>query len=289
MSERSVLVTGCSSGFGRALVTALLARGYVVHATLRSLEARRDVFAEDIYRFGARFHLHELDVASREDRAAVREAVRRASGALFALVNNAGYGQMGALEDLSEEQFRAQMEVNFFGTMNMCREFLPLLRAGHGRIVNLSSVLGFFGIPLGSAYCASKFAMEGLTESLYHELSPHGVQVCLVEPGGFRTSFGDNMKWGEKSFSPESPYTRQSLNLRALNGRERQGRGVPLERVVKKIVRLLDARRMPLRLRAGVDCESMHWFRTLLPERAGAPLLAWIFGKMLGRKAPSAT
>lgn len=288
MSERAVLVTGCSSGFGRALVTALLARGFVVHATLRDLEARRDRFAEDTYRFGERLHLHELDVARGEDRAVVREAIRRGGGGLYALVNNAGYGQMGALEDLTEAQFRSEMEVNFFGTMNMCREFLPLLRAGRGRIVNLSSVLGFFGIPLGSAYCASKFAMEGLTESLYHELSPHGVQVCLVEPGGFRTNFGDNMRWGERSFAPDSPYTSQSLNLRALNRRERQGRGVPLERVVRKIVRLLEARRMPLRLRAGTDCEAMHWFRSLFPERAGAPLLAWVFGKLLQRKPPPA-
>jgi NAD(P)-dependent dehydrogenase (short-subunit alcohol dehydrogenase family) len=178
------------------MVDEFLARGWHVLASMRRVEERREGFAPLLGRYPDRLQLLELDVADADQRAAAIEAARR-HGRLDCLVPNAGYGAFGALEDLSEEQLRHVFEVNFFGAALLIRAALPLVREAQGSVVVMSSAFGFNCFPLTSAYCATKFALEGLAESLYYELHPHGVRVGLIEPGANVTGFGERVIWGE--------------------------------------------------------------------------------------------
>jgi NAD(P)-dependent dehydrogenase (short-subunit alcohol dehydrogenase family) len=176
-------VTGASRGFGRALSEAVLARGERLVATARHPEELADLAER-----GA--EVLPLDVT---DRAAVQAAVARGVerfGRLDVVVNNAGYGHFGAIEELTEEELRGQFEVNLFGVLNVTRAVLPQLRAQRsGHIVQMSSLNGIEGMVGGGYYCASKFAVEGLSESLAAEVAPLGIRVTIVEPGPHRTGF----------------------------------------------------------------------------------------------------
>jgi NAD(P)-dependent dehydrogenase (short-subunit alcohol dehydrogenase family) len=195
---RRALVTGSSTGIGRLAVSELLRRGWSVLATMRRADERRDLFAEELAANPGTLEVMSLDVADAGERAAVAAHVME-TGVLDCLINNAGYGLFGALEDLSEEQLRRQFEVNFFGAALLTRDLLPALRRCGGSVLLVSSVLGRTGFPLTSGYCASKYALEGLGEALYYELQPLGVRVGIVEPGGRRTRFGDNVEWAAGS------------------------------------------------------------------------------------------
>lgn len=265
----AVLVTGASSGFGHALAGAFLAAGWEVVATLRDAPARAGRLADLARAHPGRLAVLSLDVADPAERAAVAAEVDGRPGGLDCLVNNAGYGLFGALEDLSEAQLRRQLEVNFLGPALLTRALLPALRRARGRVVNVSSVLGFRGLPLTSAYAASKFALEGWSESLHLELRPHGVQVALVEPGGHRTGFATGVEWGAGS-GPGSLYAAQTAAYRALVARFRLRRGAGPERVARTVVRLAATRRMPLRTRVGADSRLAHLLGRVLPEP-----LAW--------------
>ncbi len=272
MKDRTVLITGCSSGFGRALVPVLLGRHWTVIASLRNAEARTGLFSQELKIHPHSLHVISLDVTNEQEREKAFEFARDRFHRLDVLINNAGHGLFGALEDVSETQLRQQMEANFFGTAFMTRTFLPLLRQARGKILNISSVMGSFGMPLSSGYCSSKFALEGLSECLYYELKPFGVQVCLVEPGRHRTDFSRNMVWGEKSQDSRSLYTRltEAFDRR----RERLGkRVVPQENVVRVIVKLCETPRVPLRVPVGKDALLAQLIQTLLPQRLRTALL----------------
>lgn len=184
--RRAILITGCSSGIGLASARAMKARGWRVFATARKAEdlARlRDVEGVEPV---------ELELSDGASIAACAEKfVAETRGAqLLALFNNAAYGQPGAVEDLKPDILRRQFEVNFIGTHDLTRQIIPAMRAkGAGRIVTCSSVLGFIGAPFRGAYCASKFALEGLTDSMRLELRGSGILVSLIEPGPIRTRF----------------------------------------------------------------------------------------------------
>jgi NAD(P)-dependent dehydrogenase (short-subunit alcohol dehydrogenase family) len=190
------LITGVSSGFGRCLAEAALARGDRVVGTVRNAA---QISAFEQLSPGGFAHGVLLDVT---DAAAVPHAIEQAlshAGKIDVLVNNAGYGLFGALEEVSDAEAREVFDTNFFGTVNTIRAVLPHFRQrGCGHIVNLSSVAGLIGIAGCGFYCASKHAVEGLSESLAQELKPFGVHVTLVEPGGFRTNFaGRSLRWSE--------------------------------------------------------------------------------------------
>lgn len=276
---RRVLVTGSSSGIGRLAVSELLRRGWAVLATMRRADERRDLFAEELAAHPGALEVLSLDVADPGERAAAVARVME-TGALDCLINNAGYGLFGALEDLSEEQLRRQLEVNFFGAALLTRDLLPALRRSGGSVLLVSSVLGRAGFPLTGAYCASKFALEGLGEALYYELRPLGVRVGIVEPGGRRTRFGDNVEWAEGS---SEVYREVTAGYRALLDKVRGRRGKrSAEAVVSALVRLAEARTVPLRTRVGGDAAAMT-VAELLPERARTRL----FGAMFRRAGVS--
>lgn len=212
---RKVLITGATSGFGKLLVDAFLTNGDFVIASGRQLNSRPEIFENERVKYSRRFLEIEMDVTLADQVQQAASLIKQKLGHIDILINNAGFGLFGALEDIQDPEIRYQMEVNFFGTVSVTRAFLPMLRIARGKIFNFSSVFGFMGFPLTSLYCASKFAVEGLTESLRGELAPHGVQVCLIEPGGYRTNFGKNLSWSQAD--PDSIYHVQMKNYRMIH------------------------------------------------------------------------
>lgn len=173
-----VLVTGASSGIGRACAEHLAARGFRVFGTQRRPSEAG----------GGAFEMLAMDVDDDASVAGAVAVVIERAGRIDAVVNNAGYAVMGAVEDTSIAEARAQLETNFFGVLRVCRAVLPGMRAqGGGHIVNISSLAGVLGLPFSGLYSASKFALEGMSESLRHELRPFGIRVVLIEPGDFRS------------------------------------------------------------------------------------------------------
>jgi NAD(P)-dependent dehydrogenase (short-subunit alcohol dehydrogenase family) len=185
VSARAILITGCSSGIGLASARTMKARGWRVLATARRPEDLERLEKEE----GVEALSLELaDAASIA--AGATEALARTDGQLYALFNNAAFGQVGAVEDLSPERLRHQIEVNVVGAHDLTRRVLPTMRAnGEGRIVQCSSVLGLVTGPYRGAYCASKFALEALSDALRLELRETGIRVSLIEPGPIRTRF----------------------------------------------------------------------------------------------------
>ncbi len=266
------LVTGCSSGIGLDLVEPLVAEGYTVVATMRRAAERAGVLGDAVQRHPDRIVVLELDVTDGAARHAVLETIRERWGRLDLLVNNAGFGVFGALENLTEQEIRQQIEVNVISVIMLVQESLPLLRRSSGRIITISSVLGITGLPLTSLYCLSKFAVEGLGEALYHELAPYGVQICNIEPGGHRTQFGRNICWGTRALDDPLPYTEETKRYREdMRGRIGE-RAVPSSNVVRAIIGVLRRRRMPLRVPCGADSRGAILAKKLLP----APLFLWI-------------
>ncbi|HMK41247.1 MAG TPA: SDR family oxidoreductase [Methyloceanibacter sp.] len=185
MEQRSILITGCSSGIGLASAREMKARGWRVFATARKPDdikrLRDEIGVESLY----------LDYAEPASIAAAADDVLAATGGtLAALFNNGAYGQPGAVEDLRPEVLRAQFEANVFGWHDLTTRLIPAMRAqGEGRIVFCSSVLGLIAAPYRGAYCASKFAVEALADALRIELAPSGIKVILIEPGPIASRF----------------------------------------------------------------------------------------------------
>ncbi|GGK76148.1 SDR family NAD(P)-dependent oxidoreductase [Streptomyces flaveus] len=195
MPAKVWFITGTSRGFGRVWAQAALERGDRVAATARSLASIDDLAVK----YGDAVQLLSLDVSDRE---AVRAAVTAAHerfGRLDVVVNNAGYGLFGAVEDVTEEQARAQFDTNFFGTLWVTQAVLPILRSqGDGHILNMSSIAGIASWPMLGLYHASKWAIEGLGDSLAQEVARFGIRVTLVEPGPYRTDWrGSSAVWAE--------------------------------------------------------------------------------------------
>jgi hypothetical protein len=187
MSDRTVVITGCSSGIGRATAYAFLDEEWTVYATARN--------PADIETLGeAGCDIGTLDVRDPDDVERVIDRVIEEEGRLDALVNNAGYGQHGPLEDVDDELFEKQFDVNVFGPHRLIREALPHMRErGEGTVVNVSSVSGRLAAPGMGAYSASKHAIEGYSDSLRRELDPFGIDVSVVQPGPVETSFRDRV------------------------------------------------------------------------------------------------
>ena len=201
-----VLITGASAGIGKATALHLAGRGYVVIGTSRKLERLSGLFDEaeerGVHLFGV-----EIDPNSDESVQTVMPGVISQFGRIDALVNNAGFGVWGPIDSLSIDEIKLQFEANFFGCVRLIHSVLPqMLSRGSGRIVNISSVLGRMGTPFNGAYVSSKYALEGLSESLRVEVRPFGVHVSLVEPGLFETDFQKNQLYAEHSQDTDSPY-----------------------------------------------------------------------------------
>ncbi len=189
---RTAIITGCSSGIGLHTAVALARAGYNVTATMRDVTRAQPLreAAGDID-----IRVSRLDVNDQQSIIDVISDVTNDTGHIDVLVNNAGYGQFGSLEETPMADFRAQFETNLFGVVRTIQEVLPVMRQQRsGVIVNVGSVAGRMGLPFSPAYISSKFALEGLTESMRYELDPFGIQTTIIEPGVVKTSFLDSMR-----------------------------------------------------------------------------------------------
>ncbi len=246
MDGRTILITGCSSGIGQCVARGLAARGYRVFASARRQEDVEHLRAEG-------FTSLQLDLEdSGSIVAAVGEVLSRTEGQLYALFNNGAYGQPGAVEDLSREVLRQQFETNLFGWHELTNRVLPVMRRqGYGRIIQNSSVLGFVALPFRGAYTASKYALEGLTDTLRLELRGTGIHVSLIEPGPIESRFRPNAYAAYKRhIDPQTSVHR----ARYLNMEERllkTGPAVPFtlppEAVLRKVIHALESRRPRVR------------------------------------------
>ena len=247
-------ITGASKGLGLSLVKQLLTAGHKVAATSRNVEDLKKAVGEDLPNF--------LPLAvNLKDETSVKasvDATVASFGQLDVVVNNAGYGLVGSLEELSDKESRENFEVNVFGTLNVIRTTMPHLRAQQsGHIFNIASVGGFFGdFPGFGIYCATKFAVVGLSESLAAEVKEFGIKVTVVQPGYFRTSFLTNGSLGV----PENPITAyaavrasQNAHQEGINGNQQ---GDP-EKAAAVLIKVADAENPPVHLFLGQDAYDL--------------------------------
>ncbi|HEY5790606.1 MAG TPA: SDR family oxidoreductase [Gammaproteobacteria bacterium] len=272
-TARSILVTGCSSGIGRCVADGLRARGWRVFATARR---PADVDALRAAGFADALRLDLDDSASIG--AAVDAVLARTGGRLDALFNNGAYGQPGAVEDLTRAALRAQFESNLFGWLELTNRVLPVMRRqGHGRVLMNSSVLGLVAMPLRGAYNASKFALEGLTDTLRLELAGSGVQVVLIEPGPIESRFRANALAAFRRHVDTERSAHRAVYARMLARLEKPGPAAPFtlppEAVLRAVLRALESRRPRRRYAVTLPTHLFALLRRLLPAALLDPLL----------------
>ncbi|MYZ46346.1 oxidoreductase [Propylenella binzhouense] len=264
--RRAWLVTGCSSGLGRALSEVLLSRGERVVCTARQTARIADLAD----RHPDRALALPLDVTEPASIGAAVPAALDWTGGIDVLVNNAGYGLVGALEEVDEEALKRNFDANIYGPYRMIRALLPHMRArGRGHIVNVSSMTGFVGAPGFCFYSATKFALEGMSEALAQEVAPFGIRVTIVEPGPFRTEFRNRSM---ESAPPMEAYAATIGRFReALMETDGKQPGDPY-RGAEAMIAAVDAETPPLRLPLGAVCVGA--IRGKL-ERVSRELDAW--------------
>tara|TARA_B100000929_G_scaffold172693_1_gene136793 strand:+ start:2393 stop:3238 length:846 start_codon:yes stop_codon:yes gene_type:complete len=197
--EKVAIVTGSSSGIGLETSLALARDGFYTFASMRDIN-KDEKIKEAIEKENLNIEILQLDVDSEESVNSAINTIIEKKGQIDVLINNAGYGMWGTVEDVSIDEFKKQFETNFFSIIRLIHKVAPIMRnRGSGNIVNVSSVAGRIGFPVSPAYISSKFALEGLSESLRFELMPFGVNVIIIEPGVIKTNFFDSMKLAEKA------------------------------------------------------------------------------------------
>jgi len=264
---RVVLITGATSGIGRACAERLASSGWRVFGAGRRADAPGT---------GGAVEILPMDVDDESSVRACVETVLRRAGRIDAVINNAGFSTRGAIEDTPIEDAKAQFETNFFGVLRVCRAVLPALRAsGGGHIVNISSLAGLVGLPFTGLYSASKFALEGVSESLRLETRPFGIHVTLVEPGDFQSEI--NIK--RRIFtSKDSVY--QTALQKLLQRRSRDEASAPTPEPVARLVEsILNSDRPKTRYAVGMLRQ-----RILVPAKRFLPqqVFEWLFSRNMG-------
>lgn len=274
-SPRTALITGASSGFGLLTTVTLARRGWQVLATMRDLN-RRERLEAAAKNAGIldRIEFHLLEVTNAEQIASLAAKVAERPTPLNALVNNAGFAMAGYADDVTDAELRTQFETNFFGAAAVTRAFLPQFRRQRsGHIVMVSSIAGRSGFPGASSYVASKFALEGWSESLRFEFKPLGINVVLVEPGTFDTDlWSRNAAISTGSQNAESPNAARIARFR--KGIESSGPRPNPQVVADGIAAILDNPKPRLRYAFGKDAKMGLLARTLLPFSLYERLLA---------------
>ncbi len=260
MHKQSViLITGASSGFGKTTATYLIRKGHIVYGT-----SRKPVDEAD----GIRMLI--MDVTQPQSIRQAVEQIIAEQGRIDILINNAGLGISGALELATDEEIKQQMDTNFMGVVNMCKAVLPEMRkARKGLIINISSIGGLIAVPFQGYYSASKFAIEGFSEALLHEVRPFGIQVCLVEPGDFRTNFTANRNVSEATIT--DPDYRDNF-IRTMTAIEMmENGGAHPDKLARTIGKLIKKKRLPFRTKTGpitqvlfANCKGWLWDRFIL-------------------------
>lgn len=264
-NQRVAVVTGASSGIGYETSLTLARNGFVTYATMRSLNKGENIkTAAEEEKLPLK--IVQLDVTDDESvKDAMQSIISEASG-IDVLVNNAGYGLVGALEDLAMEEIKSQYGTNLFGVIRVTQAVLPIMRKQKsGIIVNISSAAGRFAIPGQSAYVSTKFAIEGLSESIAYELEPFGIKVVLIEPGIVKTSMANNMVIAKKSQDPSSPYYRLIENAVSSIEHGLETRSSP-DVVAKVVLKAVTSENPNLRYLAGKDIETWMEAKRSMPD-----------------------
>lgn len=254
-NNKVAVVTGSSSGIGYETSIALARDGFITYATMRNLQKGNNITS-----FGDKEKLPlkfiKLDVTDDFSVTNAIESIMSESGRIDVLVNNAGYGLAGAFEDLTMDEIKQQYETNFFGVFRVTQAVIPIMRKQKsGIIVNVSSGAGRFGYPGGSAYVSTKFALEGLSESISYELNPFGIKVILVEPGVIRTNFESGMVKAKKSREPSSAYWGMTQKMDKLFSQLLQNSSPP-SLVANIILQAVKSENPNFRYLAGKDVEQ---------------------------------
>ena len=266
-NHKVAVVTGSSTGIGYETSLTLARNGFLTYATMRNLnksENMKMVATKE----NLPIRIKQLDVTDDISVTNAVQAVSSEAGRIDVLVNNAGYGLNGAFEDLAMDEIKAQYETNVFGLIRMTQAVLPIMRRQKsGTIVNISSGAGRFGFPSGSAYVSTKFAVEGLSESMSYELEPFGIKVAIVEPGVIRTNFADGLVVAKKSKERSSPYSQ--LMQKAANGFEKMMKNASSPDLVANVVlKAVRSEILSLRYLAGNDVEEWLGKRNMADEES---------------------
>jgi short-subunit dehydrogenase len=284
MTKRFALITGTSSGFGKVLTEEYLNQGHVVYATMRGANKRSEL--QDLKdKFPETLKIHSLDVTQTAEIDELFDLIsKETQGKLDVLINNAGAGSFGAFEDYQLDEIRALMETNFFSVINMTKRFLPLLRSSKGRVINLSSMMGEFSMPLSSVYCASKYALEGLSEGLYYELSLLNVEVCTIRPGGHRTNFMNSVKWASNSTNPHSAYARVTAGIKGLMDKKISKADAPGAENIRPLIKyIISSPKLPRSLYLGKDAFALRILRAFLPSSLYYFMMNFSYHKILAK------
>jgi NAD(P)-dependent dehydrogenase (short-subunit alcohol dehydrogenase family) len=252
-NEKVALVTGSSRGIGFVTSTTLARNGFLTYASMRNLDKEKEIrLVVDKEKIPLK--TIQLDVTDSNSVDNAIKSIMDQSGRIDVLVNNAGYGLVGAFEELSMEEIKQQYETNLFGVIRVTQAVLPIMRKQKsGIIVNMSSGAGRFGYPNGSAYVSTKFALEGLTESVAYEVEPFGIKIVLVEPGFVRTNFSNVV--AKKSQSTNSQYSKMTEKM-AASIEQMKLKSCPPELVANVVLEVVTSKNPNLRYLAGKDVEK---------------------------------
>lgn len=254
--SKTIFISGASKGFGKIWAEAFLKRGDKVVATARNIDTLQDL----VTTYGDTILPLQLDVNDREADFAAIEKAKAHFGSIDVLINNAGFGVFGAVEEVSEKEARDQIETNVFGLLWLTQAAIPVMRKqGHGHIIQISSVLGVATVPTLGIYNASKFAVEGLSETLAAEVKPFGINVTLIEPNGFSTDWG-----GPSALRSEKNPVYDDLREAVTKGFTPESTGKP-EATTDAIIKLVDAQNPPLRLFLGKV--GLPWVKQVYTQR----------------------
>ena len=271
MSQPSVLITGCSSGIGRALADVFQQAGYQVWATARK--------PEDVAELSdGGFNAVQLDVNDGLGLGQLAERLKAEIGGLDVLINNAGYGAMGPLLDGGVEAMRKQFETNVFSLVGVTRALFPLLRQNKGLVVNIGSVSGVLVTPFAGAYCASKAAVHALTDALRMELAPFSIEVMEVQPGAIASSFGAQAsQQAEQLIDEASPWwpIRDGIRARA---NASQDNPTPASHFARNLLAAVQNKPRPLLLRIGNGSRALPLLAAVLPKGLLQSVLKKRFG-----------
>jgi NAD(P)-dependent dehydrogenase (short-subunit alcohol dehydrogenase family) len=278
MSSKIVLITGGSSGIGEATARRLHESGSIVYAGARRIDRMQSLADAGI-------HTVALDVTDDSSMVAMVDKIIGDHGRIDVLINNAGYGSYGAVEDVPLEEGRRQLDVNLFALARLTQLVTPQMRSqGSGKIVNISSIGGHFGEPLGAWYHASKFAVEGFSDSLRLELHEFGIDVIVIEPGVIRTEWGGGALDSAETYSGGTAYGRQVRAMRALY-EQADSRGTEPGVVADAIVHAVNASRPKARYAVPFSAKAIIAAVTLTPDRvmdAGRRAVMARFGRIVG-------
>ncbi|GLS45480.1 oxidoreductase [Methylobacterium brachythecii] len=252
------LITGASSGMGKDFALRLIGEGYVVYGAARRLERMGEIEA-------AGGHVLAMDVTQDSTMVSAIERIIGEQGRIDILINNAGYGQYGALEDVTLDDARRQMEINLFGLARLTQLCLPHMRARKfGRIFNVSSIGGRLATPLGGWYHASKFALEGYSDALRMEVRPFGIDVVVIEPGGVESEWSGIAATEAERISGQGAYAGLVAKAKTLMTSQK---GAPPKAISDLIVRGLQARTPRTRYHGGMLAGTMLFLRNWLSDR----------------------